>query len=116
MARRPRVPKYRRHSSGQARITIRGRDHLLGPFGSPESKEAYRRLIAEWVNGPASDVVTRQAEPPLMVAELIHAYWQFAEVHYGFTENASRGDRYCLRDALRIVRALYGSVPASEYG
>ncbi len=43
-----RVPSYRRHSSGQARVTINGKDHLLGPYGSPQSKEAYGRLIAEY--------------------------------------------------------------------
>jgi len=43
-----RVPSYRRHSSGQARVTIIGKDHLLGKYGSPESKAAYGRLITEY--------------------------------------------------------------------
>src|SRR5262245_33439954 len=44
-----RVPKYRPHSSGQARVTLNGKDHLLGPYGSAESREMYRRLVAEWL-------------------------------------------------------------------
>jgi hypothetical protein len=48
VARSPRVPGYHRHSSGQARITLDGKDFLLGPYGCEESKEAYRRTMAEW--------------------------------------------------------------------
>src|SRR5262245_57568083 len=47
-SRKPRVPGYRKHSSGQARVTLDCKDFLLGPYNSPESKEEYRRLIAEW--------------------------------------------------------------------
>ena len=43
-----RVPSYRKHSSGQARVTFNGKDYLQGPYGSPASKEAYGRLIAEY--------------------------------------------------------------------
>ena len=46
MARLPRIPRYRRHSSGQARVTLGGKDHLLGPYGSPASREAYERLVS----------------------------------------------------------------------
>jgi hypothetical protein len=51
MARSPHIPKYRRHSSGQARVTLNGKDHLLGRYDSAASHEAYRRLIAEWTSG-----------------------------------------------------------------
>lgn len=43
------VPSYRKHSSGQARVTLNGKDHLLGTYGTPESKEAYGRLISEFM-------------------------------------------------------------------
>ena len=47
MARKPSVfPSYLLHKqSGQARVRIKGRDYLLGPFGSDESRIAYRRAI-----------------------------------------------------------------------
>jgi hypothetical protein len=38
-----RVPSYRRHSSGNARVTINGKDHLLGKYGSKVSREKYNR-------------------------------------------------------------------------
>jgi hypothetical protein len=36
-ARKPRVPGYRPHTSGQARVTLDGKDHYLGPDGSPDA-------------------------------------------------------------------------------
>jgi hypothetical protein len=42
-------PKYRRHKrSGQAYVSIQGRDYYLGDYGSAESKVQYRRLVAEF--------------------------------------------------------------------
>ncbi len=44
------LPKYRRHkASGQAVVTLNGRDHYLGPHGTKASKAFYDRLIAEWL-------------------------------------------------------------------
>jgi hypothetical protein len=45
-------PSYRRHSSGQACVTVRAsdgrrREILLGPWESPESKAEYARVLAE---------------------------------------------------------------------
>ena len=37
------VPKYRKHrASGQAIVTIHGRDHYLGPHGTKASRLALR--------------------------------------------------------------------------
>lgn len=42
------LPSYRLHRvSGHAVVTLNGRDHYLGPRGSPESVEAYKRLIGD---------------------------------------------------------------------
>ena len=41
------LPKYRKHrASGQAVVTLNGRDFYLGPHGSKVSKMEYDRLIA----------------------------------------------------------------------
>jgi integrase len=115
MARSPRVPTYRKHSSGQARVTLGGKDYLLGTYGSPQSHEAYRRLIAEHLeNSKALDRDGRDA-PPLTVNELLLKYWEFADTYYGFA-GSGRGDAYCLRHALGIVRSLYGRTAARDFG
>jgi integrase len=113
MARKPRVPAYRRHSSGQARVTLNGKDHLLGPYGSAKSKEAYRRLIAEWLTRHGQPQEP-QEDKPLSVNDLILGYWKYAQDYYGF--DGRRGDEACLRDALRVVRQLYGRSSAREFG
>ena len=77
-----RTPSYRLHkSSGQAVVTIHGRDHYLGKHGSPESEQAYRRVVAEWL---ASGRVGQDArrEPGSSgptVEEVILAFWRRAE-------------------------------------
>jgi len=44
------TPKYRLHrASGQAIVTIQGKDRYLGRYGSKSSKAEYDRLIAEWL-------------------------------------------------------------------
>lgn len=79
MARSARISKYRRHSSGQARVTLDGKDHLLGPYN----------LIAEWATGQGSFAPKKQTQP-LLINELILAYWKFAKDYYGF--DGKRGD------------------------
>ncbi len=51
-----RTPSYRHHrSSGQAVVTVDGRDIYLGKFGMAESRAEYDRLLAEWLcNGRRS--------------------------------------------------------------
>lgn len=39
------APAYQRHASGQARVTINGRDHYLGRYGSLESQARYQALV-----------------------------------------------------------------------
>ena len=49
-------PSYCQHkSSGQAVVRINGRDYYLGRFGSPESRDRYQQLIAQWNSGVIKD-------------------------------------------------------------
>jgi hypothetical protein len=54
MAKKTAIPKYGLHKpSGQACIYINRKRHYLGPWDSPESKEAYSRLITQMALTPA---------------------------------------------------------------
>ena len=45
-----RVPSYRLHkASGQAVVTLNGRDFYLGRYNSPESRTEYRVTLNEWL-------------------------------------------------------------------
>jgi hypothetical protein len=53
------TPKYRKHkASGQAVVTIAGKDHYLGPYGTKASKAEYNRLIGEWMAAAGSETTS----------------------------------------------------------
>jgi integrase len=110
-----RHPSYRLHKpSGQAVVTLDGKDHYLGPHGAEASRVEYDRLIAEWL-AHGRRLPTRSGHrDALSVAELILAYWRFAEGHY---TRDGRPTRHLdnLRDALRPVKVLYGHTGAAAF-
>jgi integrase len=116
-------PSYRRHSSGQACVTVRDlagrrREILLGPWNSPESKAEYARVLAELAahQGPfALHQHTVSAFSDLTVNELILAFWQHAQQHYRHPDGRPTGELSNLQDALRPLRRLYGLTPAREF-
>jgi hypothetical protein len=76
------TPKYRQHRvSGQAIVTIAGKDHYLGPWKSKASKIEYDRLVGEWL--AAGRPSTPQSAPhEITVAEVIAAFWRHAREFY----------------------------------
>ncbi len=75
------LPNYRRHKvSGQAMVTLEGRDSYLGPHSSQSSIMEYDRLIAEWLaNGRRLSVENGLSTT---VEELLAAFWEHAENYY----------------------------------
>ena len=58
-----RVPSLRLHkASGQAVVTLAGKDHYLGPHGTKASKSLYDRLIAEWLANDRRPIVDADAD------------------------------------------------------
>lgn len=113
-----RVAKYRFHKgSGQALVQISGRRIYLGKYDSPESKEKYRRLLAESLANPTvqPDGGPTQSAGALSVNELILAYWQYALGYYQ-KHGKLTGETHNIRAALRPLRQLYGSTPAADFG
>jgi hypothetical protein len=50
------LPSYRHHKpSGQAVVTLNGKDYYLGPWGTKTSRDAYDRLVVvagKWETPP----------------------------------------------------------------
>jgi hypothetical protein len=108
------TPKYRKHkASGQAVVTIAGRDHYLGPWRSKASKIEYDRLIGEWLAAGRSSTGLVTAGD-LKVTELLLRYWQFAKQHYR-KDGAATGGVNNIRCAVKPLKALYGHTLASEF-
>jgi integrase len=107
------VPKYRKHKgTGQAVVTINGRDYYLGPHGTRASHLEYDRLISEWLASGRS-IAYGVAKASLTITELIVAYMDHARIYYG---DHSRSEYANMRNALRPLRELYGSQLAREFG
>jgi integrase len=107
------VPKYQKHkASGQAVVTINGRDHYLGPHGTKASKLEYDRLITEWLSSGRS-ASFGAAKPELTVVELVADYLRFAKGYYG---DGSHGTFATMKRVARPLKALYGRTPAAEFG
>ncbi|MEY4566255.1 MAG: hypothetical protein RLY14_1225 [Planctomycetota bacterium] len=108
------VPAYRFHrASGQAVVTIAGKDHYLGPHGTKASKIEYDRLIAEWLAGGRSVAFGKPSES-LSVNELILDYWKHLKAE--FRNKRHHGEFHSFRYALRELKRLYGSTPAIDFG
>jgi hypothetical protein len=113
---RNRIPSYLPHKpSGQARVRISGRDVYLGPFGSPESKEAYARLIAEhFANGESETIILPDGEI-LTVAALVVKYDDHAQRYY-VKNGRPTDERHAIKSAVAPLLRLNGSTPAEEFG
>lgn len=107
------VPKYQKHkASGQAVVTINGRDYYLGPHGTKASKLEYDRLITEWLSSGRS-LSFGGSQPELTVVELVADYLRFAKGYYG---EGSHGTFATMKRVARPLKALYGRSPAAEFG
>ena len=75
------VPKYRKHrASGQAVVTLSGRDYYLGPHGTKASRREYDRLIGEWLACGRQSLHVSASN--LTVAELCVRYLKHARRRY----------------------------------
>ena len=110
------TPKYRKHrASGQAIVTITGRDHYLGPHRSKASIVEYDRLIAEWLANNRQPVLTQDEQSELTVTELLARYWPFAKTYY-VKDGQPTGWQVHIRMVVRMLRKSYGHVPVTEFG
>ncbi len=108
-----RVPSYRRHKpSGQAVVTLNGRDVYLGKWRTKASRDEYERVVGEWLANGRS---LRDENGSLSVAQVALRYWEFAKGYYLKNGQAtSELDEYRL--TIRQLRKLYGSTPAQDFG
>jgi integrase len=106
------VPKYLKHSSGQARVVINGTTKYLGKHGSKASKQRYDALIAEYLasgRSPAFGI----PEARLTMADLMLAYLKHCRQYYP-TGNNSETEQ--TKAVLRIVSQHYSDHSAAEFG
>ncbi len=124
------IPSYLLYKAAgrepQARVRIDGRDYLLGPFGSEESRIKYGELIAKFSAGVLIDPLatgsnrgtfrgTESDDPGPSIAELIVAFLAYAEGHY-VKNGEPTSEQHCIRAAVRPLRELFGLTAAKDFG
>jgi hypothetical protein len=113
--RRTKIPAYRLHrGTGQAVVTLNGRDHYLGRHGTPESKERYERTISLWLMN------RRQLPdaPPVdgrSVGQILDSFGRHAERRYVHSDGTSTGEHENFQMAAGPLRTLYASLPAKNF-
>lgn len=108
-----RVPSYRLHkASGQAIVTIAGRDHYLGKHGTEASRRAYDALVGRWIAGGRAAV--EEPDRGATVVEVIEAFWTWAQGYYR-KDGKPTSQISILRPALASLNQLYGDTPAAEF-
>jgi integrase len=108
------LPKYGKHkASGQAVVTLNGRDHYLGSHGTKASKVQYDRLISEWLQ------CDRKLQPvgggEITIVELCARYLRFAERYY-VKDGRCTGVTPAVKACIKILRLWYGREPAANFG
>ncbi len=114
--RKPRQPSYRFHRpSGQAVVTIDGKDRYLGLHGSPESHREY----ADWIAGRQAGTPPQPNPAPagnLSVNELLDICWNQHFCGYYSQDGKLTTEGANMALVIRTLSALYGMTLASEFG
>lgn len=116
-----RPPKYCLHKgTGQACVYVRGQVRYLGLHNSKESKEAYKRFVAEWAGTETSSKPVAAVSPAdtkpivaphrLTIAEALQEYKRHAERYYKSREVDNLGE------ALKPLRIKFGPMPMDDFG
>jgi integrase len=109
-----RTPSYRLHKpTNQAVVTLNGRDHYLGVYGSEKSRAEYDRLIAEWLSNGRQ--FAEGGPDGLTVNEVLMAFLRHAEGYYR-KDGKPTGELDNIKLAIRPLRKLYGHTFASKFG
>ena len=112
-----RNPSYRKHrASGQAIVTIGGKDIYLGPYGTKASKAEYDRVIAEWLVAGRQSTSSGAGALELTVAEVVDRFWTHAQDYYRHADGTPTSEVECFKHPLKILVRLYGQTAARDFG
>ncbi|MBN9518160.1 hypothetical protein J0H58_06530 [bacterium] len=118
------IPTYRHHKpTDTARCWVGGRWIGLGRYNSPESRTEYNRIVAELASTAVASAVTPASAPPVAPAtpdvsvnELLLGFLVHADKHYRRADGTPTNELPQFRQTFRLVRELYGHIPAREFG
>ena len=89
---------------------IKGKDHYLGHHGTPESKQAYCRLIREYMIGAPVNGSEAFTVDAAIVAYLNHA------AEYYIKDGKPTSEIHSVRRGCQLLHDHYGDTPAADFG
>jgi len=109
-------PRYRHHKpTGQAVVTLSGRDHYLGLHDTLASHLEYQRLLAEWLAAGRTPI--RGRSQALTLVELAAAYTEWAKGYYVKDgEQTPMVGHVALALKTVCTELGYSRTPVSEFG
>lgn len=111
------VPSYRCYKpKNLGLVVLKGKQHYLGPYGTPESLAEYNRLIQEYLATTPTVADAKAAPEGATIGEVIVAFWEHAEKHYRHPDGTPSGELVNLKVALKPLRKLYSHTPARDFG
>ncbi len=114
-ARAPRTPTYRRHrASGQAVVTLHGKDHYLGPWKSKASLVEFDRLVGEWIAGGRGMIQPGVSATATPLVKLLAAYWAHATVYYR-KNGEPTSSLHAIKVTSALLRARYAKATVDEF-
>jgi len=89
----------------------------LGAHGSPESRVAYERVVAEWL-GRGRVVPPRRVNNGHgpSVNEMLLTYWKFARSFYCGLDGTPTLELDKLAQSIMPLKTLYGETDAADFG
>jgi hypothetical protein len=112
------IPAYRIHrTKGLGYVRLNGRMVYLGKANSVESLDRYRRLVGEWlVSGRLLNARSSSMAKAMTVAGMVDAYLDWSKDYYVDEKGRPSGGFGPVGSAAKILKELYGSTVASEFG
>ena len=100
------MPAYRKHkATGQAVVTLSGRDFYLGPWKSAASKAEYDGCVREW--NAAGGVLTSD-RGQITIVELLAAFGSTRKAYYVDADGQPTSELATYKTLIQRFKKLYG--------
>src|SRR5262245_17780224 len=110
-------PPYCLHrQAGRAYVRLNGQQIMLGKHGSPESRELYHRVVAEWEANGRRLADLEGSRDSFLVADLGAAYRDHCRVYYRRKDGTPTMEVTAVKNTTKRLEALYAGLPAAEFG
>ena len=111
------IPKLGRHSSGQARVTLNGKVHYCGRWGTAEAHARYAELIREWQERgerPA-DRAPNPEQATVLLGDLLQQFLHHVDATGRYRKNGEpTAQRAEFVNVINSLTAFAGKLPVAR--